>query len=356
MIIYRYISRELLKSVLTASVMLLAIFLCVEFAHFLKNAAGGKFGLSLVTQMLLLQVPFLLTIILPLGFFLGCQLALGQLYIHQEMVIIQASGVSPGRMMLLILRLAAVVALFVGAMTLWLQPKMLIAQRQLLVRSAQTSVIDQITPQQFQQVKNGRWVLYADHVNRHPRALADIFVGVKHHFTDTAKPQDIIVAKSVQQGHSTLLPGSFLLFNDGTRYHGTPGQRDYEVIHFKQYGIRVNQSDQLSRSDRMEQLPTLQLWQHRYQRAGMAELQWRLGLALMSMVLVPYILPLSRTNPRQGRFIRLLPALLVFAGYASLLFSARIVLMNPSMPLWLGSWWVHLLVLLGALPFYKTKR
>jgi len=59
--------------------------------------------------------------------------------------------------------------------------------------------------------------------------------------------------------------------------------------------------------------------------------------------------PLSRVNPRQGRFLKLLPAILLYMGYLTILISARGALEKGKLSPALGLWWVHVLFLLIGL-------
>jgi lipopolysaccharide export system permease protein len=54
-----------------------------------------------------------------------------------------------------------------------------------------------------------------------------------------------------------------------------------------------------------------------------AELQWRLSLPLLAFIVVLMAVPLSRTNPRQGRYAQLIPCILLYLVYLTLLMSAR---------------------------------
>ena len=52
-------------------------------------------------------------------------------------------------------------------------------------------------------------------------------------------------------------------------------------------------------------------------------------------------MPLSRVNPRQGRFLKLLPAILLYMAYLTMLISARGALEKGNLSPMLGMWWVH---------------
>ncbi len=75
------------------------------------------------------------------------------------------------------------------------------------------------------------------------------------------------------------------------------------------------------------------------------ELQWRLSLPLLVFIVTLMAVPLSRVNPRQGRFLKLLPAILLYMAYLTILISARGALEKGKLPAALGLWWVHAIFL-----------
>ncbi len=85
-------------------------------------------------------------------------------------------------------------------------------------------------------------------------------------------------------------------------------------------------------------------------------LQWRLSIPIMVMVLNLVGVPLSRVNPRVGKYAKLLPAIIIFIVYANFLFIARDCFTAGKIPAWLGLWWVHVPVILLGLYLIKRTR
>jgi len=81
----------------------------------------------------------------------------------------------------------------------------------------------------------------------------------------------------------------------------------------------------------------------------LAELHWRIGIPLTTVVLAIFAVPLSRSQPRQGRYGRLAIGLLVFIIYFNLLSAGKAWLEQGTVSASLGLWWVHALMLSGAL-------
>jgi lipopolysaccharide export system permease protein len=131
-----------------------------------------------------------------------------------------------------------------------------------------------------------------------------------------------------------------------------PGQADYRAIQYDTYGVLLPKpavSDEIS--ERVA-VPTRELIGSDNPRFQ-SELQWRLSLPLLVFVVTLLAVPLSRVNPRQGRFLKLLPAILLYMVYLSMLIAARGALDKGKIPLQLGLWWVHgLFALIGFVLLY----
>lgn len=90
-----------------------------------------------------------------------------------------------------------------------------------------------------------------------------------------------------------------------------------------------------------EALSTAQLIRQWKAQGYAAELEWRLSMPLSVIILGLLGVPLSRVNPRQGRFARLVPAVLIYIIYVNMLFVSRSWLEHGKISPWLGLWWVH---------------
>jgi lipopolysaccharide export system permease protein len=80
-----------------------------------------------------------------------------------------------------------------------------------------------------------------------------------------------------------------------------------------------------------------------------AELHWRIGIPLSTLILAILAVPLSKSQPRQGRYGRLAIGLLVFIIYLNLLSAGQAWLEQGVVPAWVGLWWVHGAMLFAAL-------
>ena len=80
-----------------------------------------------------------------------------------------------------------------------------------------------------------------------------------------------------------------------------------------------------------------------------AELHWRAGIPLATFILAILAVPLSKSQPRQGRYGRLAIGLLMFIIYFNLLSAGKSWLEQGVVPPMVGLWWTHGVMLSFAL-------
>ena len=80
-----------------------------------------------------------------------------------------------------------------------------------------------------------------------------------------------------------------------------------------------------------------------------AQLQWRISVILMVPIVTLLAVPLSRVQPRQGRFARLFPAIVLFMVYISLLIAMTGMIEKGRLAPEIGLWSLHLVYLIIAL-------
>lgn len=78
--------------------------------------------------------------------------------------------------------------------------------------------------------------------------------------------------------------------------------------------------------------------------ADIAELQWRLSTAVSTLLLAMLGVPLSRAQPRQGKYAKIGTAILIYSAYYLLCTSARTWVQDSVVPAFPGIWWVPALL------------
>ncbi|MEX2334814.1 MAG: LptF/LptG family permease, partial [Pseudohongiella sp.] len=147
----------------------------------------------------------------------------------------------------------------------------------------------------------------------------------------------------------------FMLLENGYFYDGTPGAADYSVTEFQEQGILLPEQSTIAPVLRGTELPTRALLGSA-DPGYIAELQWRISVILLIPVLTLMAVPLSKVDPRQGRFARLVPAALVYGLYFMLLQMSRDAVEDGSLSPLIGMWWVHLVFIAAGLGLMWRDR
>ena len=353
MIIFRYLSREVLVTLSAVSAVLLVIIMSGRFIKYLAQAAQGLLDPGVLFMIMGLRLPGFLQLILPLGLFLGILLAYGRLYLESEMSVLSAAGMSRQRLLAYTFAPAALVALLVGWLSLGLAPQGVTRVEQILNSQDALTEFDTLAPGRFQSLKSGGRVTYTEALSEDRSELSGVFISELQLSRAGDKQRGISVLVAEKGRQEIRADGSrYLILENGYRYDGKPGQADYRAIQYDRYGVLLPKPEVAGEMNEREGIPTANLFGSDNPR-HQAELQWRLSLPLLVFVVTVLAVPLARVNPRQGRFLKLLPAILLYMAYLALLIAMRGQLEKGRLPLALGLWWVHgLFLAIGLLLLY----
>ncbi len=166
-----------------------------------------------------------------------------------------------------------------------------------------------ITPGQFISSNNGNFVLFVDKVKGNQ--LSDIYL-FQTRQVGKVKPS-VIVAE--QGNFSTAKDGSqTLALKNGERFEGSAVLPEFRVTHFQDYLAFLAFNPAKAEEADLDMQDSNALLKNSSANAK-AELQWRISLFLAVPLMMLIAIPLSKVNPRQGRFAKIIPALLLYLIY-----------------------------------------
>jgi len=347
-IVFRYLSREVLMTLTAVSGVLLLIIMSGRFIKYLAQAAIGQLDPGVLFLIMGYRLPGFMVLILPLGMFLGILLAYGRMYLDSEMTVLSANGFSDRRILWYTQGSALVVAVVVAILSLWVAPAGVLKTQQLLNQQAAMTEFDTLAAGRFQSLGSGQRVTYAGGLSEDRTQLQDVFITERAGGGAGETRVGVLVAETGRQQMNA--DGSrYLVLYDGYRYDGTPGSADFRVVNYDTYGVLLPRPDIATEVTDREAMPTLQLF-NQSSIDLQAELQWRLALPLLVFIVAFFAVPLSKVNPRQGRFLKLLPAVMLYMAYLALLISARGWMESGRVPPAFGLWWVHgLFLVIGSI-------
>ena len=364
MIIYRYLSRQLFWATLAVSFVLSFIIVFSRFLKYLSDAAVGKFDGAAVFLITGYRLPELLEMILPLGLFLGILLAYGRMYLENEMVVLQACGVSQNQLVRLSMIPALCLALVIGFFAFYLGPWGAQKAFNVLVEQERRSGLELLSPRRFHSSNEGRTVTYAEEIDSKKAEMKGLFiVNYDREKRSDAYRKVVLMRAAKGEYHIDENGNRFLVMKDGERFEVEPGDADFSRAHYEKYSLKLKEKLVTSRTLDNDDRFTRDLLEDGSELAWV-ELQWRLSLVLLVPVITLMAVPLSKVNPRQGRYLKMLPAILLYLSYLASLMAAKGAVEKGSIPGSAGILWVHIpfmLIALGLnlwpqLQLWRTKR
>lgn len=350
MILFRYLTRELLTSLSLITSLLFVILMSNEFVHYLNQVAGGKFAISILWELIILESPRFLAILLPFSLFLTILFTYGRLYADYEMTVLNACGFSSTQLTRMSLPLIITLTFIVASLNLGLNPYLLSYRNKLLTQTGSAIELQTVQPGSFQQTNRGHRIIYVESVATDRKSVKNIFMaqtnrqGLAHEIT----PWTILSASSGYQTISPVTKEAFFVAVNGKRYQGIPGQTEYYITQFANYGVRID-LNAATVNNQQDTMSSLTLWQasKANKPSYFSELQWRLSAPISILLLALLAIPLSRVNPRQGKYIHILPAIVIYIMYLNLLLVGRNWIENGEISYRWGLWWIHGLLLVA---------
>ncbi|SLJ83284.1 ABC transporter permease protiein YjgP/YjgQ [Psychrobacter sp. DAB_AL43B] len=351
-------------------------------------AAEGNLDISLLFTIIGYNLPYFLELILPLAFFIALMLVFGRLYVDQEMAVINASGVSRGRLGRLMTPL--ILALFVGeaALSIVGKPWGVRSSESVWQQQALTSAFDLIRPNQF--ISSGNYHLYVGSLSDDKKQLQDVILiqsepekkggsaknntvkdaamDVKNNIDPETAEQlnipelpkalinnsniskdTITLAKRAEQVETGNSGVTQLDLFQGRRYEVGAGSLKYNQVGFDRYRITLTEpSEAVITEDNIETQAIGPLWQaatgssqvgsNNAMRAAQGELGYRLALPWLMIIAPMLAVPLAQVRPRQGRWLRLFPSILLFVSCALGIISLKNAVGKGSVSVWAYAW------------------
>lgn len=344
MILFRYLAKEVFLTLASLTMILLLIFMSNQFIRYLTRAASGEIPGIFIVKLMMLEMPNLLCLLLPLGLYVAFLVAYGRLYADSEMTVLRACGYGSQSLLKHSFLMAIFVAIFVGVLSFWAWPNIAIARAKLLRSTGIQMLIQTITPGQFRSVSSGKNIFYIEAVNSARDEAEGIFLARKGS-KDGHLMWDIIWADKAKAYTNPDEGEDYVVLEKGRVYQGQPGDLQFKVLEFEKYQMRLpHPVIKITKDTRTASTLSLLPFLNQDLKKA-AELQWRLAVPIMVLTLTLVAVPLSRIEPRAGKFAKLLPAIILFILYANGVFIARDWIASGKLPIWLGMWWLHGIVI-----------
>ncbi len=384
MILRRYMTQQVASTTALVLGFLVVMMLGGRLIRYFGIAAEGNLDISLLFTIIGYNLPYFLELILPLAFFIALMLVFGRLYVDQEMAVINASGVSRGKLARLITPL--ILALFVGeaALSIVGKPWGVRSSEAVWQQQAVTSAFDLIRPNEF--ISSGNYHLYVGSLSDDKKQLQNVILiqsepeekgsaadkeAINAGNTidpETAESLDIpelpaaVINSNISKDTITLATRAEqvdtgdsgvtqLDLFQGRRYEVGAGSLKYNQVGFDRYRITLTESsEEVVTENNIETQAIGPLWQAatggaqvsntNTLRAAQGELGYRFALPWLMIIAPMLAVPLAQVRPRQGRWLRLFPSILLFVSCALGIISLKNAVSKGSVSVWAYAWLV----------------
>jgi lipopolysaccharide export system permease protein len=340
-LITRYVFREFIANWLVVIIALSLMVFGNQFTRSLQRAAEANLPSDVVLKLAFVTFVQTTTIIGPMSLMLAIVLAFGRLGHDGEITAIRATGLSVWRSSAAIGAFALVFSLVLGWLTMQVAPAMAQREQATLSDAFRRAQLAAFEPGRFTQLPGSELIVHVG------AADAD---GTLHRALLTRRTPERIEVVSADRAHYRIDEDAsriVLTAEAGMQIAGQPGGLAARVVHFQTYQVSVPLPEVKRTRFSRDIAPSAELARSS-EPEDRAELAWRWSIPVMSMALALLALPLSQLRPRQGRYARVAPALLIFFLYVNLLGAGRSSIARGTLAAWPGLWAVHGLVLLAA--------
>ena len=359
MILRRYMIREVATHTALVLGFLIVLMLGGRLIRYFGIAAEGGLDVSLLFTIIGYNLPYFLELILPLAFFIALMLVFGRLYVDNEMAVINGSGMSRGKLGRLIAPLIILLFIFEAGLSIVGKPWGVRESENVWQQQALTSAFDLIRPNEF--ISNGNYHLYVGSLSDDRIELRDVVLiqtqdntkGKKNEKEtsdslpqSTAATADSAVENTDKVAKSPVIKDTIILAKralqvdtdptsgitqldlfQGRRYEIGADSLKYNQVGFERYRISLAESPKDTvTEDNIETQKIGALWQAATTgndtvptaalQAARAELGYRFALPWLMIIAPMLAVPLAQVRPRQGRWLRLFPAILLFVSCA----------------------------------------
>ena len=312
MIFHKSLMREFATAALATFFVLSGITLTTQLVKLLGQAASGAITTSGVFALLGFSLLYYVPVLLSLTAFIAVLMTLTRSYRDSEMVVWFSSGIGLTQWVRPVLAFALPIVITIALLSLVLSPWATTKSQELRQIMDTRDEVSIIVPGVFRESSRSDRVYFVEEVSGNENAVGNVFVSSTQHHKFGVMVAERGYQETAENGDR------FLVLTNGRRYEGTPGTAQYRVYEFERYAVRIDSGEARERTPTAKMLSTMELLSDR-SPPNLAEVSWRVGLPVSALILSLLAIPLSFVNPRAGRSMNLVLALLIYMTYSNLL-------------------------------------
>lgn len=347
MLFKRSLIQELISTAAGAFLILLGIVIAQRAGYLIRLAAKGILPNDAITTMLGFNMIKFLPMLLSLTLFLSILMTLSRWYRDSEMVVWLSAGLSIKSWIKPVLFFSVPVIALISALSLFIMPWATNKGDDYATQLKSRDELASISPGVFKESTNAERVFFIESFDE----LGNI---VKNVFVQSLQHQKLGIVVAAEGSRFTEKNGdNFLVMHNGRRYQGDRNSKEFSTTQFEKYSVRIETAEVKQEPPKTQSKSSQELLLN-HDSANSAELQWRLAIPISALLLALLAIPLSSVDPRAGRSVNFVMALIIYMIYNNLLSIVQAWVAQGKLNGMIGLWPVHVLFLvITVYMFYR---
>lgn len=311
MIFKRLLVSELASSAGAVFTVLFSVVVTIGLVTILGQAAGGSVDSRSVFELMAYSSFTNLPALLALSIFIAVLMVMMRSWQDSEIPVwFSSGGMSLLRWIAPVLRFALPMVVLVGVISIAITPWAKDQIERTAQQFAQRDDVNRIAPGRFIETMGGRRIFFIEEVSSDGSHVKNVFMSEQN------GQSEIIVRAASGEVRATDKGERYVVLHDGRRYDTSPeGDAAWRVTEFDTYEIRIGTRAEQAYISRDVETMTFEKLLTIDTAQAKAEIVWRLCWPLAALNLALLAIPLSYTNPRAGRSMSLIIAVLIFILY-----------------------------------------
>ncbi len=327
---------------------ILGIVVAQRAGNIVRQVSKGILPNDAIGTILTFSLVKLMPMMLSLAIFLAVLLTLTRWHKDSEMVIWMNAGLSLRQWVAPILRFIFPIVVIISLLSLFVMPWATEKADSYREQLKKRDELSSISPGAFKESSNGERIYFIESFDKLGYEVKNIFVQSRQH------SKTGIITASRGSRYKADNGDNFLVMQHGRRYEIIPNTLDVSTTEFERYDIRIETKESMPTASSSQAKSTLSLIGGAL--ADQAELHWRFAIPISTIVMVLLAIPLSFVDPRAGRSLNIMFAILIFIIYNNVLSIFQAWITQGKLSTWVGLWPVHIsFMLLGWYLYHRRK-
>ena len=298
---------EVFKSTTSILIILFLLVIGSRFVSYFEQASEGLIDPSVILYAVFLRVPDFISLLLPLSFFIGILITVSRLYADREIYAYFSTGISPITLIKFIFPQAFIYMVFTLILSLYIAPVSKEISNELLKVNTFEEQIASLAPGEIYGIKGSKSFITVGENNE--TNLKNVIF-----FNDVGKDSILISADTLNISSSQL--DYELLFENGSLTAGVFSNDAKMISSFKKFEFPLVNNQTHTRTSFENIFSSINI-------DDSLEYQWSISLSITIFVLMVIAVYIGKVEPRQVRLSVILPGMLIYILYLSLLLLGR---------------------------------